>query len=77
MPLGEIAGGIIEIFWRLIAQLFIEILVKGSGYIIVKTLTFPKPKEVNPDGGVVLFAGIVFLVLIGFGIFWGYTWLAS
>lgn len=76
MPLGEIAAGIFEVIFRFIAQFFIEIvieiLVKVPGYMIVKLFSFPKDREINEDGFLVVFAGLIFWLVIGFGSYYTY-----
>lgn len=68
MPLGDIASSLFEIIGRFIGQLLLEvgfeILVKGTGYLIVKYLIFLNQREVDPDGPLVIIAGILFWVAI-------------
>lgn len=77
MPLGDIAVGFFEIVGRFIGQLFIEIilevLIKGPGYIIVRMFTSPSKKDIDTDGVLVLFSGVIFWVIIGFSAYWIYS----
>ena len=77
MPLGEIAGEVLGGIFRLVGELFlqivVELLIKGPGYFICRLFR----KEVNPDGAAVVFVGLLFWVLIGSGIYVVYRHFAS
>lgn len=60
MPLGDIAAGLISGAARLVAHLFldivIEILVRGPGYLICRLFR----KDIDPEGGWVAVVGLLF-----------------
>lgn len=70
MPLGDIAAGFIEIVGRVIGQILFElvgeILIKGPGYFIVKSLPGINKDKADPDGILVFFVGVGFWTIIGF-----------
>lgn len=59
MPLGEIAGEVITPIFKFIARIFLEIfvelLVRGLGYLICR----PFSKKIEPDDFLVLLVGLV------------------
>jgi hypothetical protein len=61
----EIVSGIFKVFFRIIGQIFMELifelLLKGSGYFIYKLFSKQEP---DPDGFIVVITGIVFWILI-------------
>ncbi|MBU0620556.1 MAG: hypothetical protein KJ795_01790 [Gammaproteobacteria bacterium] len=60
MPLGDIAAGLISGAARLVAHIFleivIEILVRGPGYLICRVFR----RDIDPDGGWVVVVGLSF-----------------
>ncbi|MBV1871960.1 MAG: hypothetical protein KUG83_05385 [Gammaproteobacteria bacterium] len=66
----DIVGGIFRVLGRFVSQIFIEIifdiLLKGPGYFIGRIFTKGEP---DPDGFIVVTTGIVFWVVLGFGVF--------
>ena len=70
---GEILVGIlrivgrfvVEIVGRVMVDLVLEIMIKGSGYILLRIF---RPKS-DPGEGVCTIAGIVFWILIGTSVF--------
>ena len=73
MPLGDIATGLFEFVGRIIGQLFVDIildiLIRGPGYMIVRVLSGSKKDISDQDCIVITFAGVVFWIFIGFGIY--------
>lgn len=69
MPLGDIAGSIIEVLGKFIGRIFLELIlelaIKGPGYIIVTTISGSKYESVDPDGWLVALAGIGFWIIVG------------
>lgn len=65
MPLGEIAGealgGLVRIVGQFFAEIVFEVLIKGTGYLIVR----PFIPTVDPDGALVVTIGIAFWVSLG------------
>jgi len=73
MPIGEIAGefliGSLRFIGSIIAEVILELLVKGPGYLICK----PFRKDIDPDSAWVVFVGLVFWVLVATGGYFTYT----
>jgi hypothetical protein len=65
MPLGEIASEVLGGLLRLVAQIFlevvVEILIKGPGYVVCRFFS----KNADPDGVSVIVTGILFWSLSG------------
>lgn len=65
MPLGEVAGEVVSGLARLIAHIFLdvvlEILIKGPGYVICR----PFSRSVDVDGVMVFIAGLLFWLVVG------------
>ncbi len=57
---------------RAIAELVIEILIRGPGWMIVRL--FREPEAIDADGLLVLVVGILFWVAVAFSI-WGISFL--
>ena len=68
MPLGDLASGLFELVGRFIGQILIEfvfeILIQGTGYLIVKYVFFLNQREVDPDGPLATITGLSFWVAI-------------
>ena len=60
MPLGDIVGEVAVVVVRGIVQIFVEILVKGPGYLLVKLFK----ANAGPDGLIVFLVGILFWMVI-------------
>lgn len=64
MPVEELASGLFSVIARffgyVLIDIMLEILVKGTGYLIIKALPFSNQKEINPDGFQVVIAGFAF-----------------
>ncbi len=60
MPLGEISSAVGAGVWRVVhsfvQQILIELLVRGSGYLICRLGT----KKADPDGASALVVGLLF-----------------
>jgi hypothetical protein len=73
MPLGDIAVGLISGVARLVAHIFleivIEILVRGPGFLICRLIR----KDIDPDGGWVAVVGLLFWFVLFFS---GYIFFA-
>ena len=54
--IGEAAGELLKFVFRIIVEIVFEILIKGTGYAIVRIFK----RRVNPDGPLVVFAGLLF-----------------
>lgn len=67
MPLGEIASEVLGGVFRFVGNVFLEVvlefLIRGPGYLLCK----PFKKDVDPDGGLAAFVGIIFWVVVGVG----------
>ncbi len=67
MPVGEIAseflGGALRFIGNLLLEVVLEFLVRGPGYLLCK----PFKKDVDPEGGLAAFVGIVFWVIVAVG----------
>ncbi len=76
MPLGVSAEGLVGLISRILAYLLVdictEILIKGTGYLIVGTLSSRTSYEPDPEGYVVVITGFAFWFLIGYAAF--YLW---
>ena len=68
MPLGEIASGLFELIGRFIGHIFLdvffEIVIQGTGYLIVRYVFFLNQREVDPDGLLATITGLLFWVSI-------------
>lgn len=64
MPLGEIAsevlGGVFRFVGNVLLEVILEFLIRGPGYLLCKLFK----KDIDPDGGLVVFVGIAFWVVI-------------
>ncbi len=67
MPLGEIAGealgGFVRVVGRILFEIFFEIIIQGTGYVLVRTV---RPKT-EPDDTVCTVVGLLFWVCVGVG----------
>jgi len=72
MPLGDIATGLFEIIIKVVGEIFLEIIIKGPGYVIVRLFKTPKSGEIEPDNPLAIIAGVIFWILIGLGVFFTY-----
>jgi hypothetical protein len=67
MPVGEIAseflGGALRLIGNLLLEVVLEFLIRGPGYLLCK----PFKKDVDPEGGLAAFVGIVFWVIVAIG----------
>ncbi|MBB3922808.1 MULTISPECIES: hypothetical protein [Xanthomonas] len=67
MPLGEIAGealgGIVRVVGRILFEVFFELTIQGTGYILVRTV---RP-EAEPDDTICTVVGLLFWVVVGVG----------
>ncbi|MCW8875529.1 MAG: hypothetical protein OQJ89_03415 [Kangiellaceae bacterium] len=68
--IDDFVGGIAKLIGRVIYQIFIEIIleiiIKGPGYILYKLV---KGQEPDPDGISVFILGMLFWVLMGYGVY--------
>jgi hypothetical protein len=69
MPLGDIAGEVLGGIFRLLGELFmqivVELLVKGPGSLICRLFR----RDANPDGGLVVFVGLLFWAVVAGAIY--------
>ena len=67
MPLGEIAGeaigGIVRVVGRILFEIFFELIIQGTGYVLVRTV---RPKT-EPDDTVCTVVGLLFWAAVGVG----------
>jgi len=74
MPVGEIAGellgGVFKFIGRLFIEVVIELIIKGSGYLICRMFS----KNVDPDGVLVILVGLIFIGMVGWGIYFVYDY---
>jgi hypothetical protein len=63
---GEVAGGVLKFIGRLIFEVVFEFLIKGTGYILCRPFS---RRKLDPDGGLVVAAGLVFWLAVGVGIY--------
>ena len=80
MPLGDIAAGILEVVGRFIAEIFMqivfELLIKGPGYLILRYVLLKNDDDIDPDGVLVIFIGITFWAVLGFGAYSCYGYIS-
>ena len=75
MPLGALAEGIFSVILECILQVVLEGMIKGAGYVILRSGYFilgyifqrDRNDDLNPDGATVIITGILFWFLVGFG----------
>ena len=75
MPLGALAEGLFRVILECILQVVLEVLIKGAGYVILRSGYFilgyifqrDRNDDLNPDGAAVIITGILFWLLVGFG----------
>ena len=76
MPLGDIAGevvaGTLRFLARAFLEIFVELLVKGPGYVICRAFD----EDVDPDGIRVVIFGALFWAVTGGGAYAAYAYLA-
>ena len=74
MPVGEIVGellgGVFKFLGRLFIEFVIELIIKGSGYLICRMFS----KDVDPDGVLVILVGLMFIGMVGWGIYFVYDY---
>jgi hypothetical protein len=63
---GEVAGGALKFIGRIFLEVIFEFLIKGAGYILCRPFY---NRRLDPDGGLVVFVGLVFWVAVGVGIY--------
>ena len=72
MPIGEIAGealgGILRVVGRILFEVFFELIIKGTGYALVR-LVRPKPEPSETACAVV---GLLFWGAVGIGSYFIY-----
>ena len=75
MPLDALAEGIFSAILECILQIVFEGMIKGAGYVILRSgyfilryiLQLDRNDDLNPDGAAVIITGILFWLLVGFG----------
>ena len=69
MPLGDLAGeaigGVFRVVGRILVEVFFEILIKGSGYVLIRMVR-PKPEPGETECAV---AGLLVFIVGGVGIY--------
>ncbi len=68
MPLRDSAEGIIGVLGRWIGWLFVdfalEIVLRGSGYLVVRYLVLFNRRDVDPDSDLLIVAGLLFWAIV-------------
>jgi hypothetical protein len=59
--IGDFVGGVLRFMGRMLLEAVFGVLIKGVGYAICRRIT----SNVNPDGGLVVVAGLGFWAAIG------------
>lgn len=81
MPLGDIAAGLLEGTWRFIVEIFLqvvlELLLKGPGYLILRYVFLRDDKDIDPDGVLVVFLGVLFWLILSCIGYFTYRYLSS
>ncbi len=81
MPLGEIVGGLFEIIGRFLAEIFIqlifELLIKGPGFLILRFVFLKKDNDIDPDGILVVFIGLMFWGILGLSAYYLYGFISN
>jgi hypothetical protein len=76
MPLGDIAGEVLGVILRFLGELFlqivVELVVKGPGHLICRQFR----RDANPDGGLVIFVGLLFWVVVAGAVYAAYSYFA-
>jgi len=66
MPIDELTGGLLRFVFRFIGEFLLEtvfeIVIKGPGYLILKTVTGKAP---DPEEWDVLIVGVLFWLVVG------------
>lgn len=57
----EVAGGVLRFIGYVLLEGVFEVLIKGVGYLICR----PFKRNVDPDGALVVVAGLVFWAVVG------------
>ena len=77
MPLGEIAGealgGVIRFVGRMLFELVFELLIQGSGHVVLKTI---RPRREPSEVGSTVVGLLVWAAVVGGGI-WFYQHAAA
>ncbi len=73
MPLGDLAAGLLGFVGRMLGQfvveLLLEIVVKGPGYLLARSLRRRETDRIDPDGWLAVLLGIVFWGVIGLAVY--------
>ncbi len=70
---GELLGGLFRLLGNFLAEVVLELFVKGLGYLVCRCFS----KSVDPDGFVVTIVGVLAWCFIGCGIYFGYEHLST
>jgi len=67
MPIGDLAGeaigGALRVAGRLLFEIVFELLIKGTGYVLIRTV---RPRQ-EPSEAECATAGLMFWVAVGIG----------
>ena len=76
MPVEDLAEGLLRFVGRVIAQICVdivfELLIKGPGYLLAKLLGRSGKPDPDPDGFLVIAAGLLFWAVVGLAIYFLY-----
>ena len=72
MPFGDLAGdaivGIFRVLGRILFEVFFELMIKGTGYGLIR-MTKPKPAPSETGSAIV---GLLFWLAVGIGSYYIY-----
>ena len=64
----ELLGGTVRVVSHIVVEVVLEILIRGPGYLICRTLR----KGIDPESGWVALAGVMFWMLMAIGGYFAY-----
>jgi hypothetical protein len=77
MPIGDAAGeflgGVLRAIGNIVLEVVLEILIRGPGYLICRIFK----KDINPEGGWVIVAGLAFWIFVAVGGLYSYTYFSD
>jgi hypothetical protein len=77
MPIGDVAGGflggVLRAIGSIIADIVLEIAIRGPGYVICRTAR----RDIDPDDGWVVMVGLAFWGVIGVLGYFAYSYLSE
>ena len=77
MPIGDAAGeflgGVLRVIGNIVLEGVLDVLIRGPGYLICRIFK----KDINPDGGWVIVAGLAFWIFVAVGGFYSYAYFSD